>query len=161
MKKLILMIALFAPLTMFAQKFGHLDSQALLSTLPEAIAAQNELKIMGEKYEQEIQAMQQELQKQMDEYDKTKSTLNATKQQEKETELQQMYEKIQQAATQNQQHFNKAKQEKLSPILQKVRDAIQAVGKEGGYTYIFETGAALYVGTSSTDVTDAVKAKLK
>ena len=30
MKKLILMLMLCAPMSLFAQKFGHLDSQALL-----------------------------------------------------------------------------------------------------------------------------------
>ena len=36
MKKLILMLMLCAPMSLFAQKFGHLDSQALLQSLPEA-----------------------------------------------------------------------------------------------------------------------------
>ncbi len=45
MKKLILMLMLCAPMSLFAQKFGHLDSQALLQSLPEAPHVQKELEI--------------------------------------------------------------------------------------------------------------------
>lgn len=43
MKKLFLMLMLCAPMTLFAQKFGHLDSQALLQSLPEATAYSEQL----------------------------------------------------------------------------------------------------------------------
>ena len=49
MKKLVLMLMLCAPMTMFAQKFGHLDSQALLQSLPEATAVQRKLEAKGKR----------------------------------------------------------------------------------------------------------------
>ena len=49
MKKLILMLMLLAPMTMFAQaKFGHIDSQAFLESLPEAMAVQKALQAKGD-----------------------------------------------------------------------------------------------------------------
>ncbi|MBO5611479.1 MAG: OmpH family outer membrane protein [Prevotella sp.] len=163
MKKVILMLMLFAPLSIFAQKFGHLDSQALISSLPEAIRVQGELEALGKQYESELTAMQNELQKKAEDYDKTKSTMNATKQAETEQSLQEMYNKIQQAASDNQQAFNKAQQEKLGPILDKVRKAIETVANNGKYVYIMEqsAGQPIYVNTSiSVDVTSEVKAEL-
>ena len=80
MKKLLLMLMLCAPMTMFAQKFGHLDSQALLQSLPEATAIQNKLQAKGKEYQKQIEDMQAELQRQAEAYDKAKSTMNATKQ---------------------------------------------------------------------------------
>ena len=62
MKKLLLMLMLCAPMTMFAQKFGHLDSQALLQSLPEATAIQNKLQAKGKEYQKQIEDMQAELQ---------------------------------------------------------------------------------------------------
>lgn len=79
MKKLILMLMLCAPMTMFAQKFGHLDSQALLQSLPEATSVQQKLEAKGKEYEKQLADMQTELQRKAEEYDKTKSTMNATK----------------------------------------------------------------------------------
>lgn len=154
---------LFAPLSIFAQKFGHIDSQALISSLPEAIRVQGELEALGKQYEAELTSMQNELQRKAEEYDKTRSTMNATKQAETEQSLQEMYNKIQQAASDNQQAFNKAQQEKLGPILDRVRVAIENVAKKGGYIYIMEqsAGQPIYVNTTlSTDITSEVKAEL-
>ena len=164
MKKIILVMLLCAPMTMFAQKFGHLDSQALIASLPEAIKVQSELEAQGKIYENELKGMQDELQRKAEEYDKTKSTMNATKQAETEKSLQDMYNKIQQAAQDNQQAFSKMQQEKLGPILDKVRKAIETVAKTGNYVYIMEqaAGQPLYVNTAiSEDVTAKVKAQLK
>lgn len=94
MKKLFLMLMLCAPMTLFAQKFGHLDSQALLQSLPEATAVQSKLEAKGKEYQKQLEDMQAELQRQAEAYDKSKSTMNATKQAETEKSLQDMYNKI-------------------------------------------------------------------
>ena len=39
MKKMILMLMLFAPIATFAQKFGHVNAQAVMESLPEFIKA--------------------------------------------------------------------------------------------------------------------------
>ena len=61
MKKLFLMLMLCAPMTLFAQKFGHLDSQALLQSLPEATAVQSKLEAKGKEYQKPLEDMQAEL----------------------------------------------------------------------------------------------------
>ena len=163
MKKLFLLVRLCAPMTFMAQKFGHLDSQALIQSLPEAIKVQSELEAQGKIYENALKEMQDELQKKADDYDKQKSTMNDTKKAETENQLQEMYSKIQQTAQDNQQAFNKMQQEKLGPILQKVRNAIETVAKNGGYVYVMEkaAGQPLYVNeTLSKDITAEVKAQL-
>ena len=163
MKKLFLLVMLCAPMTLMAQKFGHLDSQALTQSLPEAIKVQSELEAQGKIYENALKEMQDELQKKADDYDKQKSTMNDTKKAETENQLQEMYTKIQQTAQDNQQAFNKMQQEKLGPILQKVRNAIETVAKNGGYVYVMEkaAGQPLYVNeTLSKDITAEVKAQL-
>lgn len=107
--------------------------------------------------------MQDELQRKADEYDKTKSTMNATKQAETEKELQNMYTNIQNAVQDNQKKFSQEQEQKLGPILTKVRNAIEAVAKKGGYVYIMEqaAGQPLYINTTlSKDVSEEVKAEL-
>ena len=155
MKKLFLMLMLFAPLSMFAQKFGHLNAQEVMASMPEFIKARGEIEASAKKYENDLTAMQDELKRKSDEYDKTKSTMNASKQQETEASLQQMYQKIQQA-------LQKAKQEKMTPITSKLVDAIKAVGKTGGYVYIMDVSAGIpYISeTLSKDVTAEVKTQL-
>ena len=162
MKKTLIMLMMFAPLSLFAQKFGHIDSQSFIQSLPEAIKVQSELEAQGKIYENELKGMQEELQRKAEDYEKTKSTMNPTKQAETEQTLQEMYTKIQQAAQDNQTAYNKMQQEKLGPIIEKVRTAIKNVAKTGGYVYIMEkeAGQPLYVNDAiSKDVTAEVKAE--
>ena len=46
------------------------------------------------------------------------------------------------------------------PVVEKVRKAIENVGKTGGFTYIFEEGAAVYTGANVEDVTAKVQAEI-
>lgn len=160
MKKFIIMLMLLAPMAVMAQKFGHVDSQSIMTTLPEIKKIEGELQAVAQQYENDLKAMQDELQRKAEEFDKAKATMNATTQKETEASLQEMYQKIQQTYAQNQQELQKKQQEKMAPIYQKVQTAIQNVGKAGQYTYIFEQNAALYVGAGSKDVTAEVKAEL-
>lgn len=160
MKKFIIMMMLLAPMAVMAQKFGHVDSQSIMTTLPDIKKIEGELQASAQQYENDLKAMQEEFQRKMDEFEKAKATMNATTQKETEASLQEMYQKIQQTYAQNQQELQKLQQEKMAPIYQKVQTAIQNVGKAGQYTYIFEQNAALYVGAGSKDVTAEVKAEL-
>ena len=160
MKKLIITLMLVAPMAVMAQKFGHVDSQALMTSLPEIAVINNELKTVTEKYENELKTMQDELQREADEFNKAKATMTAAAQKEKEAAIQEKYQQIQQKYTQSQQELQKLQEDKMAPVYTKVQTAIQNVGKAGQYTYIFEQGAALYVGVGSKDVTADVKAEL-
>ena len=160
MKKLIVMLMMMAPVAVFAQKFGKVDTQTIMQSLPELSKVNGELEATAKQYENELKSMQEELQRQSEAYEKAKSTMNATTQQQKEQELQGLYQKIQQTYQDNQQALQKAQQEKMQPVLNKVRNAIQNVGNTGGYTYIFEEGAAVYTGTNVEDVTSKVQSEL-
>lgn len=162
MKKII--IALFAVLgvatSVSAQKFGHVDTQSIMQSLPEITKANGELQAKAQEYENELKTMQEELQRQADDFDKKKATMSATEQQTTQTKLEEMYTKIQQAYQQNQQNIQKMQEEIMAPIYKRVKTAIENVGKAGNYTYIFEASSPLYVGPGSTDVTSAVKAEI-
>ncbi len=160
MKKLVLMLMLMAPLATFAQKFGKVNTQTIMQSLPEISKINGELEATAKQYENELKTMQEELQRQADAYDKGKSTMNATAQQAKEQELNQLYQKFQQAQMDNQQALQKAQQEKMQPVIAKVRSAIESVGKSGGYTYIFEEGVAIFTGSNVEDVTSKVQSEL-
>ena len=160
MKKLIVMLMMMAPVAVFAQKFGKVNTQTIMQSLPELSKVNGELEATAKQYENELKSMQEELQRQSEAYEKAKSTMNATTQQQKEQELQGLYQKIQQTYQDNQQALQKAQQEKMQPVLNKVRNAILNVGNTGGYTYIFEEGAAVYTGTNVEDVTSKVQSEL-
>lgn len=161
MKKLVLMLMLLAPMTMMAQKFGKVNTQTIMQALPDVAKANGELEALQKQKDNELKAMQEEFLRKADEYQKGASTMNATAKQQKETELQGLQQKIQQAYQDGQQELQKKSNELMQPIVAKVRAAIDAVGKAGNYTYIFEEGAAIYTGSNVLDVTKEVQSKIK
>ncbi len=160
MKKLLLLIMLMAPLATFAQKFGKVNTQNIMQNLPEIAKINGELQAQQKTYENDLKSMQDELQRQSDAYEKGKSTMNASAQKAKEQELQTLYQKIQQTYQDNSQALQKKQQDLMQPVVTKVRNAIDAVGKAGGYTFIFEDGVAVYTGTNVEDVTAKVQAEI-
>ena len=161
MKKIILMLMLLAPMATFAQKFGHVDTQAIMQSLPELSKVNGELEALSKQYQNELEGMQREIQTKMDNYQKQQSTMNETQKKETEAELNKLYEKFQQAQQDNANAFQKAQQEKIQPIQEKVFKAIENVGKAGGYVYIMQTGSLPYISsTLSKDLTTEVKAEL-
>ena len=160
MKKLLLLIMLMAPLATFAQKFGTVKTQTIMQALPEIDKINGELQAQQKTYENDLKGMQDELQRQSDAYEKGKSTMNATAQKQKEQELQTLYQKIQQTYQDNSQALQKKQQDLMQPVITKVRNAIEAVGKAGGYTFIFEDGVAVYTGANVEDVTSKVQAEI-
>ena len=96
MKKLILMLLVFAPLATFAQKFGHLNTQEIIQAMPEFTKARTEIEALTKQYEADLKSMQDELQKKAQAYEKEQANLPENIKQRREQELQEMYQKIQQ-----------------------------------------------------------------
>ena len=161
MKKFVLMMMLLAPMAVMAQKFGKVNTQTIMQSMPEVSKANGEMEALQKQKGNDLKSMQDEFNRKADEYQKGASTMNATAKQQKETELQGLQQKIQQAYQDGQQELQKKSSELMQPIVAKVRTAIEAVGKAGNYTYIFEEGSAVYTGTNVVDVTKDVQAKLK
>lgn len=162
MKKLILMLMLCAPMAVFAQKFGKVNTQVVVQSLPDYAKAQGEMAALSKQKENDLKSMQDELTRKSQEYDKAKSAMNPTKQKETEEELQGLGAKIQQAYQDAQKELSEKNNALLEPILTKVQNAITAVGKAGGYTSIFEIGTSgvVFFGDNVKDVTEEVKAKV-
>ena len=75
-------------------------------------------------------------------------------------ELQDMEQRTQNFIQISQQDFQKKQGELFTPIQDKLKNAIKAVGDEKGYTYILDPQIVLYQGNTAVDATQFVKAKL-
>ena len=163
MRKLILMLMVFAPLATFAQqKFGHLNVQDVVQSLPEFSNAQGEVESQAKIYDSELKQLSDELQRTADDYQKAAPTMPGTQKKDTETELNNLYQKFQQAQQDDAQALQKLREEKLAPIQTKLQNAIKNVGDRGKYVYIMDVSAGIpYISTTlSTDVTAEVKAEL-
>lgn len=164
-KKILLAILLIAPMSMMAQKVAHFDYQKVLQGIPEYQKAVGDLETLGKKYESDLKSMQNEIVSKQDNYKKTADSLPDNMRARKEQEIQDLYTRYQQAQQDNQDAFQKAQQEKLQPIMTKVFDAVNAIAKEDGYTYIIDKTAAatnyIFINESlSEDVTSKVMTRV-
>ena len=163
LKKFALLLLLVLPMSVFAQKFGHIRTQEILVAMPEYTKAQNDIQTMQKQYENEMKIVQDDFQKKFTAFQQEQANLPKNILERRQNELQQLNERAMQMREDAQRELEKSWMEMLEPIAKKIDDAIKAVGQEGGYVYIFDLNATQipFVNeTLSTDVTSAVKAKL-
>lgn len=164
MKKIVI-IALMAilPYGAFAQKFGHVNTADIIPMMSEYKAAQTEMEELVKQYQDELNYMQNEYQKKEDDYLKNRESLPENIRTRREQELMDSQQKIREYLESCQYNKDMKEAQLMDAINTKVLKAIQAVGEEGSYVCIFNLagGAVPFVSTTlSTDVTEAVKAKL-
>ena len=163
LKKIALLLMLVLPMSVFAQKFGHIKTQEILTVMPEYTKAQTDIQTMQKQYEEEMKRVEDEFQKKFTAYQQEQANLPKNIQERRQKELQELNERGMQMQQDAQQQLQQSWMQMLEPIAKKIDDAIKAVGQEGGYVYIFDLNATQipFVNeTLSTDVTGAVKAKL-
>jgi outer membrane protein len=155
---IVLMVA--CTLTGFAQKFGHIDTQEVLLNLPERSEAQATIEASASEYEAELTRMQQEFQTKYAEYQSKGATWPAAILEQKERELQALDQGMQEFGSTVQNELAQLEQQLLMPMVERVQTAINEVGSENGFTYIFDTSSGATVYTGGEDVGALVRAKL-
>lgn len=169
MKKIsILFVAMIAlAASSYAQKvnkFGYLNSLELLSLMPEKAKADSIIDKYGADLDALGQQMYQEYQKkaQKAQTDVEKGLLTDEQKELIGKELADMEKRIQDFQQSSQQKIQDKQDKTYAPVLQKVNEAIKAVAKANGYTYIFDAsaGSLLYV-DESDNILPLLKAYMK
>lgn len=147
-----------------AQKFGYVNVTLLLESLPEVQVADKELATLQEQLLTDGQAQVAAFEKAYLAYMEQVNNGDLSKVQmaEMEQELTQEQQAIASLEQEVQNKIMVKREELLKPILERVDVAIKAVGKEGGFTFIFDSslqGAMLYA-PEGDDIVELVKAKL-
>jgi len=161
----ILTLILLSAFTTNAQqpmKFGHVNSAELLAMMPETKSMETELEAEFKVKEDQLAVMQEELQGKQLEYQQTASALTPPERAAKEQELGEMGQKVQNYYLLAQQQMQAKQQELRAPIIQKLKAAIEEVGDEEGFLYIFDlaTRVPVFNSEKSIDITPLIKAKL-
>ena len=147
-----------------AQKIGYLDSGSLIAGMDATKAADSELKIYQDQLVKVGEEMASKFQKDVIEYSQQVQggTMSPAQAQKREQELQAERQKIAAYEQEVLQKVQKKREDLYTPIVNKVNEAITAVGKEQGYQFIFDSSVynILMFADESSDVMSLVKAKL-
>ncbi len=159
---LFLGLATLGSTTAMAQaKFGHINSDELLSLMPETKAAQGQLEKHNKELESTLNTMLEEYQNKMAEFEANQKLMTDVVRDSKYRQLADLEQRIQEFQQTGSQSLQQMEVELLTPILEKAQNAIDAVAKEKGLTYVFDTskGAVLYA-EDSQNLMAPVKSKL-
>ena len=135
----------------YAQKFGYIKMDDLISLMPE------------KELSEQLEAVQVEFNTKALDYQKNAATLSDAVKEMRQKELdgvQQRYQELSQLAT---QQFQKAQMDLFDPVLKKAQAAIDKVSKENSFTLVFNTAnepLAYYNAATVTDILPLLKKEL-
>ena len=150
MKRIFLTLLLTVALTAMAGaqnlKFGHINSQELISLMTEMDSARMNLQLYQQDLEETMHGMEDEYNTKYTEYQRKNATWTPAVREAKEKDLQDLVQRIQQFQQTAQQDMQRQQQLLMGPIFQKANDAIQKVAKEQALIYVFDTsvGSVIY-----------------
>ena len=75
LKKIALILLLIAPMSVFAQKFGHFNAQEILAVMPETQKAQTDIETLRKQYEDDIKRTEDEVNKKFAAYQQEQANL--------------------------------------------------------------------------------------
>lgn len=163
--KILTITAMFmsAAPAMAQMNIGHCNTDSVLVLMPEYKTAMAELQNLQTQFENEIAEMRSELEVKAQSIETNSATWTPLRVQKEQSELQTSYNRLQNYAQQAQQDLGAKEQELLTPVLQKLQEAINAVGTEKGLDYILDSsrgrGTVIFK-KESRDISNAVKTKL-
>jgi outer membrane protein len=145
---------------------AHINSDAIMKALPEAIDAQKTLDAMVAGWEEELQKMQADWKRRFDEYDTRKLILTEQARAAEEQQLRQLDQAIADFRARkfgpNGELFQK-QEEVMKPIQNKLFQVLEEIAKEEGYDYIFDKSGEILLlyANESRDLTQTVLTRMQ
>lgn len=166
---LVILFALFS-ISLFAQsdlKIGYVDSQIILTQLPEAIKAQSDLDALTKKWSDQLDSLTLSYQQLLTDYQKQAQTMTDEQKLAKQQELIAMEQKIlgfrnQKFGQPNGEIYMK-QEEIFEPVKKKIYAGIEQVAKSEGMQFVFDKSGdiLLLYADAAFDITFKVLDNLK
>jgi len=138
---LTLTILFMMPIANFAQKFAYVDTEYILSLLPDYKSAQKKLNEIAENWQKEVDKKYEDIDKMYKEYQAEKILLTPEQQKVREDDIinkEKDSKKFQQDRFGYEGELFKKRQELVKPIQDKVYEAIQKIAKDENLDFIFD-----------------------
>ncbi len=165
----VLLIAMFAIITGFAQKYAYVDTEYILDNIPEYKDAQIQLDDLAAQYQQEIEEKFAEIDKMYKNFQAEAVLMPDDVKEKKEEEIRKKEKEVKDL---QKQRFGPdgdlflKREELVKPIQEKIYNAIEEIAVDENYAFVFDRAGSLtilYVNARydiSDDVLDKVGAEL-
>lgn len=141
-------------------KVAHINTEELISAMPEYKAAQTQLETLGKTYQADLQNMSSEFQKKVKQYEAEAATKTDEENAKRGQEVQDMQQNIREYNATAQQDMQKKQADLLKPITEKARAAILKVGRAQGFDYVLDTAQGVTILADGKNLLDDVKKEL-
>jgi outer membrane protein len=150
-------------------KIGFVEPRAVLDRMPEMRAVQQRLQNFAERKQSELATKERELQTEIELYQQKVGVISESARQQEEERLTQLDTEFRQLQQQAQQEMQQRRAELMSPLLEDIQNAINAVASRKGIDYVLNTTTSagdviiLYVSPQvqeEYDITDDVMQEL-
>jgi len=138
-----------------AVKFGSIDMQKALNESEPGKKAKSDLEALIKSKESIINEKNKAVEKLRGDLEKQASVLSAEARKAREDELQKLLREYQRAVQDSQAEVKKKEGELTEAIIKELREIVEKIGEEEGYTLITEKGLVLY-SNKAIDLTDTL-----
>jgi len=148
-------------------KIGYTNVDYVISKLPEAKVMQNQIEVTKAQLDKALGETYKEAQEKYEAYQKNGAQMTDVIRADKEKELSNLQTRMTEMQNNAQQSLQAKQQQLLEPILTKVNNAIQEVGKESGFLFILNMDAGqgttpiiLFAASEENNATNLILRKL-
>jgi len=149
-KSLVVALALIGT-SVFAQKFGYVDSNELMLGMPERKKAEADLQAYAQQLQQQLQTMSAEFEAKVSEYQQKETSYTEVIKKTKLKEITDLESRIKEFQMTAQDDLKDKEEELLKPMVEKIKKTIADFAKENKYSYIFDSAAGTLLYMPETD----------
>lgn len=149
--------------SLYAQKFGRVDTNEVLAAMPEAKEAQANLETFVNDLGATFETMQVEINTKVADLQKNEATMTESQKQFKYKEIQDLSARMEEYQRSAQNEMQQKRAELFKPVQDKAMEAIRKVALAGGYLAVFDTAMptlAYFDEAQLTDLLPEVKREL-
>lgn len=161
LKSLLIATVLFLGASQVANaqaKVAHVDVDELMSKFPAMIDAEKQMQTLSKTYQTEYQTSLKEYQEKMKKYEAESATAGDKVNGERQKEMLDMEKRIQEYGQTAQKEMEVKQGDLMKPIQEKVKLAIQKVGKAKGFQYVMDSRGLLL--SDGPNITADIKKEL-
>ena len=156
LQKLILLSSiLLLSINSYAQKFAYVDTDYILTKVPDFIQAEEKINEFSKQWQSEIEAAYQDVEQMYRTYQSEQVLLTAemkTKREESIIEKEKSVQTLQQKYFGTQGELYKKRQDLIKPIQDRIFDAVQQLAATNKYSIIFDASSDLIMLYSNPDL---------
>lgn len=126
-----------SPVSALPLKVGYVDLDYIFGLLPEIKKIESECTSFEKQLQSQLETKIGEFQQKLQAFQQGYETMDDSVRNQKQRELQQLEKNLKQLQLESQEKLIAKRNSLLSPVDEKIRNAVKQIAEEGGYTYIF------------------------